>query len=227
MSVYLLIFILILILSAAFYASYSINSNVYIKAFCKNPQKGKKVAITFDDGPHPQYTEKILNVLKKHNLKASFFCVGKHIEGNEGLFKRIVGEGHSVGNHSFSHSFFFPLYSKKRMIEDMRACEDRIRDITHQKVETFRPPFGVTNPTISKAIKEFDYQVIGWSLRSFDTCSKHQKVLNKIRKRLSPGSVILLHDSLPDSDVLLERIINLIDKQGYTIVALSDLMKSN
>lgn len=223
----IVILVLILVLGgAAFYASYSIASGVYVKAFCKNPNKGQMIALTFDDGPHATHTEKVLNVLQKNNLQATFFCIGKNIEGNEPLLKRIIEEGHCLGNHSFSHSFSFPLYTKQRMERDLKACEELIYQVTNHKISLFRPPFGVTNPTVAKALRAFEYQVIGWNIRSLDTCNPHEKVLKKIKRKLSPGSVILLHDALSDSDKLLEQVIDLVREEGYAIVPLDVLMSN-
>lgn len=221
--IYLLIFVL---LSGGFlfWASYSINSGIYIKVFCRKQTKEKIVALTFDDGPDTIQTPRILQVLKKEQIPACFFCIGKKVKGNEELLREIVAEGHLIGNHSYSHTGFFPLYNFKRMKEDLQTCQSALETVTSQPVTLFRPPFGVTNPTIAQAVRQLGYKTIGWNIRTLDTqYPAPEKILRRIRKRLCPGSVILLHDRLKGSDVLLQQVIRLVKKQGYTIVRLDSM----
>lgn len=202
------------------YASSNINSGAFVKALCKNAEKGRVIALTFDDGPDPIQTPKVLDVLKKHNIKACFFCIGSKINGNEALMQRMVDEGHLTGNHSFSHLFSFPLHTSNWIKRDLLACDMLL---PNNQNRLFRPPFGVTNPMIGKAVRSLGYTTIGWNIRSLDTCRSNEKVLNRIRKRLTDGSVILLHDRLPESDILLEEVIKLIKQENYKIVGIDEL----
>lgn len=201
-----------------FYASYSIKSNVYVKAFCKKETSEKVVAITFDDGPDAVQTLKILDVLKEYNVQVCFFCIGSRVENNKELIQRMVREGHLIGNHSYSHTNSFPLYGKHKMSYDLRLCQQKLEEASQEKITFFRPPFGVTNPTIGSLVKKMDFTVIGWSIRSLDTLqSSPEKVLRRVRRQLHPGAVILLHDVLPQSEVLLKMILELLADKGYTI----------
>lgn len=218
---------IIIILAVAFlvYASCNIRSNIYLKVFSKKQTTEKIVAITFDDGPDPIQTPKVLQVLKEQQVPACFFCIGNKVKGNEELIRQIIGEGHLIGNHSFSHTNTFPLYSLSRMEKDLQACQAALEKVTSQKTKLFRPPFGVTNPTIAKTIKKLGYTTIGWNIRTFDTQQPHtEKILRRIRKKLCPGSIILLHDRMPNSDLLLKEILHLIKDQGYTVVRLDEIM---
>ena len=104
------------------YASAYIGSQVYVKALLKGkPGKGQ-IAITFDDGPDGENTKQVLNVLRKHQIKASFFLIGKKIAGQENLVKEIHQEGHLIGNHSFVHDFWYDLKNEKEILEDMQQC---------------------------------------------------------------------------------------------------------
>ncbi|WP_321436270.1 polysaccharide deacetylase family protein [uncultured Bacteroides sp.] len=207
-----------------FYASYSIKSNVYVKAFCKKETSEKVVAITFDDGPDAVQTLKILDVLKEYKIQACFFCIGSRVENNEKLIQRMVREGHLIGNHSYSHTNCFPLYGKQKMSYDLRLCQQKLEEASQEKITLFRPPFGVTNPTIGRLVKKMGFTVIGWSIRSLDTQqSSPEKVLRRVRRQLHPGAVILLHDVLPQSEVLLKMILELLADKGYTIKRI-DLM---
>jgi peptidoglycan/xylan/chitin deacetylase (PgdA/CDA1 family) len=134
----------------------------------------------------------------------------------------MVADGHLVGIHSYTHSSFFPFYRLSTMKKELQACQNEIERVTSQPVRLFRPPFGVTNPTVAKAVRQLGYSPIGWSIRTLDTCTgNRQKVLDRVRKGLCPGAVILLHDRLPGSDQLLEEIFQILDQRGYTVVPLN------
>ena len=210
MIVEILIILLIIFLV---YASCSIRSNIYLKVFCKKQTEEKIVAITFDDGPDAVQTPKVLQVLREQQIPACFFCIGHKVQENKELIRQIINEGHLIGNHSFTHTNHFPLYNLSRMKKDL------------QKIKLFRPPFGVTNPTIAKAVRILGYTPVGWNIRTLDTLQpSKEKVLKRIQKRLRPGSIILLHDRMPDSDLLLKEILNLIKEQGYTVVRLDSML---
>ncbi len=215
----------LLILSFLVYASYSIRSGIYLRSFCRKRTVEKIVALTFDDGPDPIQTPKVLQTLKEQQATACFFCIGRKIEGNEKLLQQIVTEGHLIGNHSFTHSGLFPLYRLSRMKKDLQTCQSELERVTSQPVTLFRPPFGVTNPTIAKAVRQLGYTSIGWDIRTLDTQQPTpDKVLNRIRKGLKPGSIILLHDRIPDSGQLVKQILDLLKEQGYTVVRLDELL---
>lgn len=215
----------LLILSFLVYASYSIRSGIYLRSFCRKRTVEKIVALTFDDGPNPIQTPKVLQILKEWQVTACFFCIGRKIEGNEKLLQQIVAEGHLIGNHSFTHSGLFPLYRLSRMKKDLQTCQSELERVTSQPVTLFRPPFGVTNPTIAKAVRQLGYTSIGWNIRTLDTQQPSpEKVLNRIRKGLKPGSIILLHDRIPNSGQLVKQILDLLKEQGYSIVRLDELL---
>lgn len=216
---------LLLSLSFLVYASYSIQSGVYLRSFCRKRTKEKVVSLTFDDGPDSIQTPKVLQVLKDYQTTACFFCIGRKVKGNEKLLQQMAKEGHIIGNHSYSHSNLFPLYGLSRMKKDLQACQSELEQVTSQPVTLFRPPFGVTNPTIAKAVRQLRYISIGWNIRTLDTQQPTaEKVLRRIRKRLKPGSIILLHDRMPDSDRLVRQILELLKEQEYTVVRLDKLL---
>ena len=222
----LLLFLLLFVLSALFYASYSIEAGVYMKSFCRNKKAGRVVSLTFDDGVDPIQTERVLKVLRTHNVKGLFFIIGYKAEQYPELVRRIVEEGHLVGNHSYSHSWLFPLKSTKSVVEELERTNAIICSACSlDKVEYFRPPFGVTNPNIAKAVKSLNLTSIGWSIRSFDTNMKvsRERIKERVLSKLKNGAVILLHDVLIDSDVLLEQIICGIKEQNYRIESLKVL----
>ena len=117
-SIALLLFVYSLIV---FYGCYFINSNFFIKTVCKAQTNKKEIAITFDDGPAESYTPQVLQVLKQHDVKAAFFCIGKRINDNKALLKQVHEEGHIIGNHSYTHATWFDLFSSAKMSEELTA----------------------------------------------------------------------------------------------------------
>lgn len=212
-------FAVVAILAFLFYASYSIKSQVYVRALCRVKTAEKVVYLTFDDGPDAEQTPQVLDVLKRNNAKAAFFCIGSRIAGNEALLKRMADEGHTIGNHSFSHANSFPLFSRSRMLADIRLCQQAIEQATGATTTLFRPPFGVTNPTIGKAVKNLNLKTIGWTIRTYDTNgADHAKIARRISRQLRPGAIILLHDRLPQSAERLQMVIEAVKVAGYEIV---------
>lgn len=206
------------ILAFLFYASYSIKSQVYVRALCRVKTTENVVYLTFDDGPDTKQTPQVLDVLKRNNATATFFCIGSRIAGNEALLKRMADEGHQIGIHSFSHANGFPLYGRGRMIADIRQCQQTIEQATGATTTLFRPPFGVTNPTIGKAVKSLNLKTIGWTIRSYDTNgANNAKIVRRISRQLRPGAIILLHDRLPQSAERLQMVIEAVKKAGYEV----------
>jgi peptidoglycan-N-acetylglucosamine deacetylase len=201
-------------------------SNFHHPVICRGRTDEKSVSITFDDGPDPDKTLLILEVLKKYDVAATFFCIGKHLAGNEQLAKRMHDEGHLLGNHSYSHSRWFDLYPSGKMRAELLETDHLIRNITGKSPLFFRPPFGVVNPLVSKALKKMHWQAICWNIRSLDTLDPDpQKTRNKILRKLKPGSIILLHDHTIFSGHHLGELISGIRNAGYGIVPLETLLK--
>ena len=214
--------IFLVVAAFLFYASFNISSGVYLKAFCRMSANEKQIALTFDDGPHPEHTPQVLDVLKQYNVKATFFIIGERIAGNETVLKRMLAEGHQIGNHSFSHKNTFPLLGAKRMAADLLQCEQAIVRATGYQPKWFRPPFGVTNPNVAKAVRIRGYKVAGWSIRSLDTVkSGKDKVVRRIIAHLHPGAVVLLHDHLPNTPYVVEQVIRQAKEKGYSFVLMS------
>lgn len=208
------------------YASYSINSGVYLKAFCRAKTTQKVIALSYDDGPHPRHTPKVLDVLAQHQIKAIFFLIGEYAEKYPELVKRIVAEGHLIGNHSYTHTGKFPIFRKFRMEEDLKKCDEILTKITNQEIKYFRPPFGVTNPTIGSVVRKLGYKTIGWSIRSFDTkTTSRTNIAMRIRKLAHPGGIILMHDNRDQSHILTENVISHLKIKGYSFLRVDELMK--
>jgi peptidoglycan/xylan/chitin deacetylase (PgdA/CDA1 family) len=209
-----------------FYGSYFIQANFHIKSVCRGATSRKEVSITFDDGPIPGITPAVLDLLKEYRVKAGFFCIGKNIQGNEAILKRMQDEGHVVGNHSYSHDFWFDLNSAKTMKEDLKKTEVLIDRATGRKPLFFRPPYGVTTPNLRRAVEQLDYTTIGWNIRTLDTSVPEAgSVLKRIAKRLGPGSILLFHDRMPETVQLLRTTLDYLEMNGYKVVPLDELIQ--
>ena len=206
------------------YASFTISFGFYLRAFCRKSTKEKFLALTFDDGPHPEYTHQVLDILQKHDIIATFFVIGERIAGNEDVLKRMQTSGHQIGNHSFLHKNTFPWLHANKMALDLLQCEQAIGQAIGYQTKWFRPPFGVTNPNVAKAVRIRGYRVAGWSIRSLDTVtSDKEKVVRRVVSRLQPGAVILLHDHLPNTPCIVEQIVRQAKEKGYTFLTVEQL----
>jgi peptidoglycan-N-acetylglucosamine deacetylase len=208
-----------------FWGCINVSSNFFIPIICKANTDKKEIAISFDDGPAENYTQQILAVLKADNVKATFFCIGNRIAGNEAILKQVQAEGHTIGNHSYSHHFWFDMYGVKKMQADMRQMDSEMERVTGLKPKLFRPPYGVTNPNLAKAIKNGGYRAVGWNVRSLDTVAKDKKqLLNKINAGIKPGAVFLFHDTCKITLDILPEFIQEVKNRGYNIIPLDKLL---
>lgn len=220
LSVYLIILIA---------GSYFIRLNFYLKSLNKLPQisiefshgttkvseKSKNVMLTFDDGP-VNNTVSVLNILKKENIRAVFFLIGENVVSFPEAAKSIVADGHQIGNHSYYHKPSFHWQAAQKMAQEILQTQKVIKNVTGIETSLFRPPFGVTNPNLKKALSRTGMNSIGWSIRSYDTVAKDPDVLlNKIVSKLHPGAIILLHEKCEITLSILPQLIQAIKAQGY------------
>jgi peptidoglycan/xylan/chitin deacetylase (PgdA/CDA1 family) len=214
-------------LSLIVMGSVSIRFNFYLKSLKRGSTSSKAVALTFDDGPDKNITPKILEILNNYNLQAAFFCVGSKIEESPELLKTVFNAGHIIGNHSYSHSKIFDLRSTANMVIEIKKTNKLIKESIGIKPILFRPPFGVTNPLLAKAIKATKVVSLGWSLRSWDTNGKINKVVNRLKRKVHSGDIILFHDNRANTPEILARFIPYLIDNGYQIVSLDKLLKIN
>ena len=205
------------------YGSYKISANYFITSI--NKGKRKSIALTFDDGPHPENTPRILEILREKRIKATFFVIGKNAEKYPDLLRQIDDEGHTIANHSYSHNFLIGFFSASRLTKDLSRCNDFISQTIGKTPALFRPPFGVTNPLYRIALKNTGLQSIGWSLRSMDTKAKSKyQLIDKVISNLKRGDIVLLHDSRAVTADALEDIIEHIFTKKLEIEPLSKVI---
>ncbi len=222
---YLLLAILWLVITTI--GSFHIRWNYHLMSLNSNPTtKKNQVALTFDDGPNPEFTPQVLALLKKYKAKATFFCIGKNIEENPQLFQKILTHGHTVGNHTYSHSNGFGFFPTEKVVEELRLTNMLSKKISGLEMKLYRPAFGVTNPNIAKALQVTGLKSIGWSIRSLDTTkSSEETILKRITHRVSKGDIVLLHDSSTKSLKVLERLLLFLQANELESVAVDQLLE--
>ena len=220
--VIVLIFLIIIFLCV--YGVVSVSHSFYLKSLCRNHNVTDKIALTFDDGVDADITPRVLDVLERHKAKATFFIIGEKAKLYPEIVAEIVKRGHSIGNHSYFHRGTFPLQTSKSIKDELVKCTEVLEKITKQKITLFRPPFGVTNPMIGKAVSGLKLTSIGWSIRSFDTMGHPlEKVAERVIKQIVAGKVILLHDNRTGADILVDKILIYAKKQRLHSVTVDEL----
>lgn len=159
----------------------------------------KEIYLTFDDGPTPVITEFVLDTLRKHKAKATFFCIGKNIDNHPELFQRIIDEGHSIGNHTQNHVNGWKT-NNKLYIRQVYNCQSVIgKYLTHttKKQILFRPPYGKIKNSQAKELIELGYKIIMWSVLSgdFDLNITKEQCLSNVLKNTKKGDIVVFHDS--------------------------------
>ena len=221
-----ILFIFIWVIITAI-GSFQIRWNYHLRSLNHNHQISENyISITFDDGPHPEFTPKVLSLLKEYNAKATFFLIGKNAEMHPNFVQQILNEGHTVGNHSYSHSKNFGFFSAEKVAAELRQTNSILKKITGKEVKLFRPPFGVTNPNIKHALKKTGHLSIGWNKRSFDTTNLSEKrILRRITSNLKKGDIILLHDSSAKTVAVLEQLLLTLQPQKLQSVPVDRLLE--
>lgn len=186
------------------------------------PIKLKRVALTFDDGPHPRNTEKVLGLLDQYDAKATFFMLGSNVEYYPDIVKSIVAAGHELGNHTWSHPDLTALGSDSVM-QEVQNTNEIIEKTTGEEPTVFRPPYGATNEQVETAVK---MTPVLWSVDTMDWKSRDPNaILALVKGNVEDGSIILLHDIHDTTVVALEPILKYLDGEGYNFVTVSDLEK--
>jgi len=179
---------------------------------CNIPGSIECLYLTFDDGPIPGSTEKILNVLKQYNVPASFFCTGKQVEVHPEIYRQIITQGHTTGNHSYSHTRLNVLH-KKAFISEIEKTATLVDSVL------FRPPYGYITPAMSRIIA-LHYRIVLWDVMpgDFNSNTDAKTLFRNVKQHASNGSIIVLHDSAPNIENMLDcmkRVIEYYMRQGW------------
>lgn len=210
------------------------HSSLLVPVRRHGPRDGKRVALSFDDGPDPEVTPAVLDELAKHGARATFFTIGRALDAHPELARRLVAEGHELGNHSWRHA---RLDSFRGIAEQGREIERGERAIAaatgHGKRRPYRPPFGVKSPPFVVAAREKSLDLVGWSLHGRDTrLSDPKRIADRVLRRVRAGDIVLLHDGhdlpgrhRPACARALPRILAGLREQGLECVTVSELLE--
>lgn len=173
-----------------------------------------EVILTFDDGPDPTHTNRVLDILQQYNIKALFFLIGDKAQAHPEIVRRMIAEGHHIGNHTQTHPIFFALYSRKKIGREIDEAANVIESFIHQKVRLFRPPIGYMNPSIASSLKKRNLRVIGWNVRSYDSFKNKEQLLTRLIRLTKKQSIVLMHDNLAHTAEVLEAYIQRAQSNG-------------
>ena len=205
---------------------------MFVDALVHGPEGAKGVALTFDDGPDPETTKEVLDVLDRRGVKATFFVIGAKAEKHPEVVREIIERGHEVGVHSFAHDRLFSLRGSKRVRADLERAVRTLEEITKMRPVLFRPPIGHTNPTIARVADELDLVTIGWTVAARDGIAraKAEDVVMRVDRGLEDGAIVALHDAAerggrkPAGVAALGAILDAIEAKNLSVVPLAQFL---
>lgn len=196
-------------------------------AFYKGPANKKVIYLTFDNGYENGYTESILDTLKAENISATFFLTGHYLESATPLVKRMIEEGHQIGNHSYGHPNLAKL-SKDEIKKELQKFDNRLKELTSlERTTVTRPPEGIFDEDVLAAANEIGHQHFFWSVAFIDWHRDQKKggqyAYNELITQIHPGAIILMHTVSPDNAEGLPAFIKEAKKRGYSFGKINDL----
>ncbi|MBQ6993981.1 MAG: polysaccharide deacetylase family protein [Lachnospiraceae bacterium] len=184
-------------------------------------QEEKKIAITFDDGPHPQFTEQLLDGLKERGVQATFFVTGEHAELHPDIIERMNEEGHIIGNHTYSH-MQLTKGNRDSFKDELIKTNQILNEITGEEVVYVRPPYGTWDKSFET---ELNMIPVLWNIDPLDWCSQDVTgVVNKVMKEADENAIILMHDYYETSVTAALQIVDRLQEKGYTFVTIEEIM---
>jgi len=231
----LLVFLLIIISFATIGAAKPTDNVMAAKVVWTGDKTRPQVALTFDDGPKPEYSIPILNILDQFGVKATFFVIGREARWHPDLIYRIVDSGHDIANHTYSH-YRLDSLSRKQIDEEFAATNDIIKSVTGKTPIYARPPGGRFNRVVLEEAYKYGLTIIGWSVNAGDytTTSKYfrdtkkaEEIVSRIVGSCHDGDIILMHNGGGPTAQALPQIIMSLRKKGFELVTISELLKKN
>lgn len=184
-------------------------------------EENKKIALTFDDGPHPYYTEQLLDGLKERDVKATFFVLGKHAEQYPELVERMNDEGHLIGNHTYSH-MQLSQQNSEAFKEELIKTNELLEGLTGQEVQYVRPPYGTWDKKFEKELNMFP---VLWNIDTLDWSSKNVAgIVQKVRSKAKDNGIILMHDEYMTTVTAALQIVDELKEEGYEFVTVEELL---
>jgi peptidoglycan/xylan/chitin deacetylase (PgdA/CDA1 family) len=217
---------------AAGYQSMAPTGQWYGQTFIGLPRASRQIALTYDDGPNDPHTLRLLEVLAKHGVRATFFVIGKYVKQRPDIVREIVAAGHVVGNHTFTHPLLI-FKSEKVIREEISACRMVLQDVIGEPCNLFRPPFGGRRPAILRIVREMGMETVMWNVTGYDWNAPPAAVIErKVAKRIRGGDVILLHDGghkqmgadRSQTVIATDRLIASYKAKGYEFNTIPQMM---
>lgn len=201
---------------------------IYKNRIWEGPATNKSVYLTFDDGPVPVVTPWVLELLQRYNAKATFFCIGENVQENPGIYRQILAEGHTIGNHTYNHLNGWKTSTPEYLLNTLKAqqiLEKNLPENFALKNPFFRPPYGKITGRQAGELEKRGFRIVMWSIVSmdYDPSVSADKCLYNVMQNVRPGSVIVFHDSFkaqPNLTAILPRILDQLNQEGYKFKAL-------
>lgn len=199
-------------------------------------KRRREVALTFDDGPDPIITPKILEILDQHDARASFFCIAERVEAYPELAREIVRRGHTIENHSYGHAYTFALHGWDGLRGDIAQAQEVIKSVTGTTAQFFRAPMGFRSPFLMPVLEYLGLCYVSWTRRGYDAFVQDPEfILGRLQRGLAAGDILLLHDGRSyqaqgSSAVVLQvlpRLLQHLRSCGLRSVTLPDAMKQD
>jgi peptidoglycan/xylan/chitin deacetylase (PgdA/CDA1 family) len=216
------------------YQSMSPTGQWYGRTFTGLPRGARQIALTYDDGPNDPHTQRLLEVLAKHQVHATFFLIGRYVQQRPDIVRDIANAGHSIGNHTFTHPLLI-FKSASEVRRELSECNAALRDATGHDTNLFRPPFGGRRPTVLCIARELGLEPIMWNVTGYDwNAPPTAQIEQKVAKQIRGGDVILLHDGghkemgADRSQTVLatDRLLTIYKAQGYEPVTVPSMIQS-
>ena len=208
---------------------FSSNLTTNVPVYNSNAKEKRKIALTFDDGPHPRKTPEILKVLKKHDIKATFFIIGINAKNYPETLSLVINDGHEIGNHTFSHRLL-KSKTKEEISKEIIDTELMIEERNGTSEKIIRPPCGIYDPSLVDFANERGYKIVLWSIDTNDWAHvSYESIIDVIDKNIVGGDILLFHDYISgesNSIKALNYIIPRLKGLGYEFVTVSDLLKN-
>jgi peptidoglycan/xylan/chitin deacetylase (PgdA/CDA1 family) len=218
---------------AAGYQSMAPTGQWYGRTFTSLPRGTRQLALTYDDGPNDPHTLRLLEVLARHNVRATFFLIGRYVQQRPDIVREIVKAGHVIGNHTFTH----PLLTFKSAAEvrkELTDCRSAIQDAIGEPANLFRPPFGGRRPAVLRIAHELGLEPVMWNVTGYDWNAPPAEVIErKVSRQIRGGDVILLHDGghrqmgADRSQTLLatDHLITRYKSEGYGFATIPQMLE--
>ncbi len=214
------------------YQSMAPTGQWYGRTFTGLADKSKQLALTYDDGPNDPHTFRLLEVLAKHDVRATFFVIGRYVQQRSDIVQEIAQAGHMIGNHTFTHPLL-TLKSADEIRNELQTCRAEIQNAIGQHSNLFRPPFGGRRPAVLRIARELGLEPIMWNVTGYDWNAPPAEVIEKkVSRRIRGGNVVLLHDGghlqmgadRSQTVIATDHLLKRCKSEGYSFAAIPEMM---